>query len=59
MLIVLDLEVLQDGPLVGKTIGNPLTLESDGTVPNILLFLISVDNNQCVCKPGEERGEGR
>ena len=59
MLIVLDLEVLQDGALVGKIIGNPLTLGSDGTVPNILLFLISVDNNQCVCKPGEERGEGR
>ena len=35
MLIVLDLEVLQGGPLVGRVIGNPVTLGSDGTVLNI------------------------
>ena len=35
MLIVLDLEVLQGGPLVGRVIGNPVTLGSDGTVQNI------------------------
>ena len=32
VLIVLDLEVLEHGPHVGKIIGNPLILGSDGTV---------------------------
>ena len=46
VLIILDLEVLEHGPLVGKIIGNPLTLGFDGTVVrNTLLFLIRVDEN--------------
>ena len=44
VLIVLDLEVLDHGPLVGKIIGNPLTLGWDGTVVRkIFLFLFRVD----------------
>ena len=45
VLIVLDLEVLEHGPHVGKIIGNPLILGSDGTVVwNIPFFLIRVDH---------------
>ena len=59
MLIVMDLEVLQCGASVGKIIGKPLTLGSDGTVVrNILIFQIgSVFTKQVVRKGSSEDEE--
>ena len=59
MLIVMDLEVLQCGASVGKIIGKPLTLGSDGTVGrNILIFQTgSVFTKQVVRKGSSEDEE--
>ena len=32
MVVILDIEVLEKGPMVGEKIGNPATIGSDGKV---------------------------
>lgn len=34
VIIVLDLEILQEGSEVGEKVGSPIAMSSDGTVPN-------------------------